>query len=77
MLLAQNPETNINNFCASADQGISTSDRFAQRVVSLGPHGYINQADDFTITDQQQVDKQDQNGLSMASLVELEHRKID
>ena len=42
MLLAQNPETNVNNFCAGEDQGISTSDRFAQRVVSLGPHGYIN-----------------------------------
>ena len=40
-------------------------------MVSLGPHHYINQAEDFD-------DRTNSNdGPTLASLVELEHRKIE
>ena len=59
------------------DESLSRSDRFGKRVVSLGPHQYINQAEGYT--DEAVyggLNAGSKPGASMASLVEMEHEKI-
>ena len=51
---------------------LTRSDRFAQRVVSLGPHDYIQQPDEF----KSRSEVLQAQGPSMASLVEMEHEKL-
>ena len=91
MMLAEAPQA-VQNVYTSNDNGyemmlgfvddenLSRSDRFGKRVVSLGPHQYINQAEGYT--DEavyggfDAVAAGNKPGASMASLVELEHEKI-
>lgn len=70
-------------FCVFGDEiddaQLTRSDRFAQRVVSLGPHNYINQAEGLHSSSNGRSSTGPGFGLdgpSLASLVEIEHEKI-
>lgn len=69
-------------FCMLGDElndaDLTRSDRFAQRVVSLGPHNYINQAEGLHSSGGGRLSTgSGLDGPSLASLVEIEHEKIN
>ena len=86
MMLAESGKAlDSEGFCVFGiddSEQLTRSDRFAQRVVSLGPHNYINQAEGLHSSSGGRMstggaDGGVMGGPSLASLVEIEHEKIN